>query len=137
MKLSYISELTSSDVEDAAKVADSLNEIIRTINNISSKKLNIEDNIKSSLYTVTIGKSISSSADYIRIPNKYKESPKAVVVAAAKPLIKMSTLGLRDYFPFITWDLDSGNNIVVTHVNLLIDFGTTTVPTEFTLLILY
>lgn len=139
MKIGFLPEISVNEIQDPQAIADSLNSLSRTINAINSKRLSLEDNIKCALYTFTVMQSINVNTPnrYIRLPNKYPDRPQAVVVAAAKPLVPTDSFAMREYYPFVVWDLDSGNNIVVTHVNLLIDYGTVTVPTEFTLLALY
>ncbi len=113
MKIEAIKELSVKEGENPNNIVETLNTVIRSINSLSNKNVDLGFNLKADVVTVTTGVGLNIRSAW-EIKNKFFPAiPKAVFIGKFLPQNVAS-----DYFtdtnftPAIWWDLKSGNSIV-------------------------
>lgn len=135
MKIETIKEITIKEGEDLANLVDSINTIVRSINNLSNRGVDLGFNLKADVVTVTTGVGLNARSAW-EIKNKFFPLiPKAVFIGKFLPQnVKANYFTDSGFTPAIWWDITSGNSTIeVSYTSPSVAAN----KAEITLIILY
>lgn len=135
MKIETIKEITVKEGEDLNNLVDSINTIIRSMNNLANRGVDLGYNLKADVVTVTTGVGLNTRSAW-EIKNKFFPlMPKAVFIGKFLPQnVKANYFTDSNFTPAIWWDITSGNSTIeVSYTSPSVAAN----KAEITLIILY
>lgn len=135
MKIEQIKEIDNKDAGDAGKVSETINAMVRAINTLSVKGIDLTNNIRADVAEVVTGVGLNKSGAW-EISNKYFPlSPKAVLLGQFLPQnVGANYFTSSSFTPNIWWKMGAGNSIIEVYYT---STASTTNKATITLIILY